>query len=168
MKKQTPEYGYYSKLLNKPFDTVEELITAEEELRKAEEAKKVAADLRKSDAGRVKDAYIAYKNSKKDYNKQLIDLRKEYNDAVQLAKTRYNEKAETFANAMAIAAEEYNKLLTEFNQKYPGGYHLTLKETDDGVEVEVKETKAEEETIVDSAAEFLNRLIANFYNFFRN
>lgn len=162
-KKEQPKYKVYSVVLNTLFDSVEELTAAEEEARKAEEAKKSLSEQRKTDAEKVKEAYLACRASKKAYNKNLIELRKEYNDAVQLAKSRYNEKVETLATTVNKAAEDYNNLLAEFNKKYPGGFHLTLKETDEGVEVKVEERK-ETEDLADPV-EFLNRLIANFYKF---
>lgn len=162
-KNEQPKYKVYSVVLNTPFDSVEELIAAEEKARKAEEAKKSLSEQRKTDAEKVKEAYLACKASKKAYNKNLIELRKEYNDAVQLAKSRYNEKVETLATTVNKATEDYNNLLAEFNKKYPGGFHLTLKETDDGVEVKVEERKETEDSA--DPVEFLNRLIANFYKF---
>lgn len=162
-KNEQPKYKVYSVMLNTLFDSVEELTAAEEEARKAEEAKKSLSEQRKSDAEKVKEAYLACRASKKAYNKNLIELRKEYNDAVQLAKSRYNEKVETLATTVNKAAEDYNNLLAEFNKKYPGGFHLTLKETDEGVEVKVEERKETEDSA--DPVEFLNRLIANFYKF---
>lgn len=162
-KNEQPKYKVYSVVLNTLFDSVEELTAAEEEARKAEEAKKSLSEQRKSDAEKVKEAYLACKASKKAYNKNLIELRKEYNDAVQLAKSRYNEKVETLATTVNKATEDYNNLLADFNKKYPGGFHLTLKETDEGVEVKVEERKETEDSA--DPVEFLNRLIANFYKF---
>ena len=162
-KNEQPKYKVYSVVLNTLFDSVEELTAAEEEARKAEEAKKSLSEQRKTDAEKVKEAYLACRESKKAYNKNLIELRKEYNDAVQLAKSRYNEKVETLATTVNKAAEDYNNLLAEFNKKYPGGFHLTLKETDEGVEVKVEERKETEDSA--DPVEFLNRLIANFYKF---
>lgn len=162
-KNEQPKYKVYSVVLNTLFDSVEELTAAEEKARKEEEAKKSLSEQRKSDAEKVKEAYLACKASKKAYNKNLIELRKEYNDAVQLAKSRYNEKVETLATTVNKATEDYNNLLADFNKKYPGGFHLTLKETDEGVEVKVEERKETEDSA--DPVEFLNRLIANFYKF---
>jgi DNA-binding NtrC family response regulator len=44
---QTPSYGFYSRVLNKPFDTLEELQAAEEKVLKEQEAKTKAAAERK-------------------------------------------------------------------------------------------------------------------------
>lgn len=162
-KNEQPKYKVYSVVLDTLFDSVEELIAAEEKARKAEEAKKSLSEQRKADAEKVKEAYLACKASKKAYNKNLIELRKEYNDAVQLAKSRYNKDVEDLAATVNKATEDYNNLLAEFNKKYPGGFHLTLKETDDGVEVKVEERKETEDSV--DPVEFLNRLIANFYKF---
>lgn len=162
-KNEQPKYKVYSVVLNSLFDSVEELTTAEEKARKAEEAKKSLTEQRKADAEKVKEAYLACKASKKAYNKNLIKIRQEYNNAVQQAKSRYNKDVEDLAVTVNKATEDYNNLLAEFNKKYPGGFHLTLKETDDGVEVKVEEPKETKNT--DDPVEFLNQLIANFYKF---
>lgn len=162
-KNEQPKYKVYSVVLNTLFDSVEELTAAEEEARKAEEAKKSLSEQRKSDAEKVKEAYLACRASKKAYNKNLIELRKEYNDAVQQAKVRYNKDVAALAETVNKAAEDYNNLLADFNKKYPGGFHLTLKETDEGVEVKVEERKETEDSA--DPVEFLNRLISNFYKF---
>lgn len=162
-KNEQPKYKVYSVVLNTLFDSVEELTAAEEEARKAEEAKKSLSEQRKLDAEKVKEAYLACRASKKAYNKNLIELRKEYNDAVQQAKSRYNKDVAALAETVNKAAEDYNNLLADFNKKYPGGFHLTLKETDEGVEVKVEERKETEDSA--DPVEFLNRLISNFYKF---
>lgn len=162
-KNEQPKYKVYSIVLNTLFDSVEELTAAEEEARKAEEARKSLSEQRKSDAEKVKEAYLACRASKKAYNKNLIELRKEYNDAVQQAKSRYNKDVAALAETVNKAAEDYNNLLADFNKKYPGGFHLTLKETDEGVEVKVEERKETEDSA--DPVEFLNRLISDFYKF---
>lgn len=163
LKNEQPKYKVYSMKLDTLFDSVEELTAAEEKAREAEETKKSLSEQRKTDAEKVKEAYLACKASKKAYNKNLIELRKEYNDVVQQAKSRYNKDVEALAATVNKATEDYNNLLAEFNKKYPGGFHLTLKETDDGVEVKVEDPKEAED--LDNAVEFLNRLIADFYKF---
>lgn len=162
-KNEQPKYKVYSVVLNTLFDSVEDLTAAEEEARKAEEARKSLSEQRKSDAEKVKEAYLACRASKKAYNKNLIELRKEYNDAVQQAKSRYNKDVAALAETVNKAAEDYNNLLADFNKKYPGGFHLTLKETDEGVEVKVEERKETEDSA--DPVEFLNRLISDFYKF---
>ena len=51
------EYGFYSKKLQKPFDTLEELLKAEEVAELEARAKAEAAAAKKADATKVEEAF---------------------------------------------------------------------------------------------------------------
>ena len=101
MKKNDTDYGYYSKLLNKPFDTIEELKAAEEEVRIAEKEKEEKAKAKKAYAKIAADAKDAL-------NKSILEAEKN----LECAQTKYSEA------------------LKEFTDKHPEGYHVTLKDGD--------------------------------------
>lgn len=88
-------YGYYSKLLSKPYDTLNELMEAEEGYRKANEEKLRLADERKTRAKEVEDSYA-----------KVMEAKRKANDEIR--------KAEA----------EYRKLLGAFVKDY-GSYHMT-------------------------------------------
>ena len=71
---KTENYGYYSKVLKQPFDTLEELRAAEEKVKALEKAK----DEKKEDAKKVNDAYLNYIEVGKKANEMLAEARKNY------------------------------------------------------------------------------------------
>lgn len=77
-KECTCDYGYFSKLLQKPFDTVEELVAAEDEYNKAHEAEIKAAEEKKSMAKAVEDAYKHYIAVSEEVSKVLAEARDAY------------------------------------------------------------------------------------------
>jgi len=93
-------YGYYSKLLNKPFDTLDELKAAEEEYHKAHDEELKRAEERKQRAKAVEEAY-----------RHSMDVRREANEAIRKAD------------------EEYYKLRNEFVKDY-GSYHVSYSNKD--------------------------------------
>lgn len=127
---QTPSYGFYSRVLNKPFDTLEELQAAEEKVLMEQEAKAKAVAERKADASKVEEAFKARNAARHSYNEEIVNAKKAYNTAVLEAKKAF-EDAVTKASASKDAAEEkYSAALKEFTGKHPEGYHLTLKDGD--------------------------------------
>ena len=98
-KTEVVSYGYYSKLLNKPFDTVEELKAAEDEYNKAHEVELRKTEERKAKAKAIEAAY-----------KHSMDVRR------------------TAQQAIREADEEYYKLRNEFVKEY-GSYHVSYSNT---------------------------------------
>lgn len=127
-------YGYYSKVLNKPFDTLEELCKEEQEFLAAEEAKKQAAEARKNQAAVVEDAFKARNAARREYNTKLVEARKIYNDAIVAAKKTFNDALNDAAAIKDKAEEAYNTALKEFTAKYES-YHMTLKDGDNVVTI---------------------------------
>ena len=87
---------YYSELLHKPFDTVEELEKAESEKKAQLDALK---DKTKERTKRAKEVENAYKN--------WVDLKEKY----------FNELDEAY--------EKYEELLNKFVKDY-GSFHMTI------------------------------------------
>jgi hypothetical protein len=133
--KANVSYGYYSKLLNKPFDTVEELQKAEDEFKAAEEAKKAKSIEKKTDASKVEDAFKALNAAKKTFNTVVGEAKKEYAKVVADAKSVYANKTAEASKSLEIAEEAYNIALKEFNDKHPEGYHMTLRDGDNVTEI---------------------------------
>ena len=123
-------YGFYSKKLNKPFDTLEELKEAEAAVIKAEEEKKAIAAKRKAEADVVNDAFKALNAAKNDYNKAEAIAQKEYSQEVLAAKEKYLAAVEENRKVLDAAQSDYNKALDDFNKAHPDGFHLTLRDGD--------------------------------------
>lgn len=132
VKKNTAEdnsYGYYSKVLKKPFDTVAELIEAEDVYYSELKAKEDKAAQKKADALKVEDAFKALNTARKNYKEDLLTLAKEYANALERLKSAFELSQKEIKNTLATAEDNYSKALKEFTDKYDT-YHLSLKDGD--------------------------------------
>lgn len=146
-KKTDVSYGYYSKVLMKPFDTIEELRIAEEEYYAKIKAKEDAAKAKKADAQVVEEAFIALNAARKKYKTELSRITTEY--AAQLAKVGEEFKAAKAAATSDLASAEgkYEEALKAFTAKHPEGFHLTLKDGDYETTISSKVTQSSNKDI---------------------
>ena len=128
-RKTDVEYGYYSKLLKEPFDTIEELQEAEEAYYAKQKAKEDAAAQKKADAQKVDEAFKALNAARKTYKEELTQLTKEYAEALDNLKNAFELGKKDIHNKLAEAEEVYQVALKEFTDKYDS-YHITLKDGD--------------------------------------
>lgn len=129
------DYGYYSKVLNKPFDTLEELCEAEQEFLAVEEAKKRAAEARKNKAAVVEKAFKELNAAKLVYNEEVTALYADLAKNIEAAKVAYNEGIKKSNEKLDTAQVTYNEALNKFIEEHPEGYHLTLKDGDNVVTI---------------------------------
>ena len=111
---ETNTYSYYSKVLKKPFDSLEELRKAEDEHQAALTAKETKAAQKKLDA-------------KKESLKKVTD---EYRESLETLKKSFDAARTDVKNDLAKAEKAYSTALKEFTEKYSEGFHLTLKDGD--------------------------------------
>lgn len=124
---------YYSEILNKNFDSVEDLEKAEAE-HKAEQAKKEEAKaLVKKESSEVEDAFKVRNAARKDYNVKLVEARKAYNEALRKAKDEFEASLKESTEALEKAEADYDTRLKAFQKAHPEGYHITLKDGDNVV-----------------------------------
>ena len=124
---------YYSEILNKNFDTEQELVKAEEE-HKAEQAKKEEAKaLVKKESSEVEDAFKARNAARHAYNEKLVEARKTYNEALRKAKDDFEASLKESTEALEKAEADYDTRLKAFQKAHPEGYHITLKDGDNVV-----------------------------------
>ena len=123
------EYMYYSRVLNEPFTTVEELKEAEEAYYAKLKAKEDKAAQKKADATAVEEAYKALNEARKNYKDALNALTKEYSEALVNLKKTYEAGRVDIKTALANAEEAYANALKAFTDKYDQ-YHITLKDGD--------------------------------------
>ena len=85
MKNETEScsYGFYSKLLKKPFDTVDELTKAEEKKSRAEE---------------IKDAYAEFLKVREEAKKEVEAVETKANERVRAAKQNYLKLRDKFVD----------------------------------------------------------------------
>jgi chromosome segregation ATPase len=123
------KYGYYSKLLKEPFDSLNELTMAEEAYYAKQKAKEDAAAQKKADAQKVDEAFKALNAARKTYKEDLTQLTKEYAEALENLKKTFELGKRDIQGTLAAAEEAYEAALKEFTEKYDQ-YHLTLKDGD--------------------------------------
>lgn len=124
------DFIYYSKLLNKPFNTVSELKAAEEEYKKAEEEKKAKSEARKAEAKVVEDAFKELNEAKKTAAEAIKEARELATKAYAEVNEKYTAAIKAANELINVAEENYNTKLNDFNKAHPDGYHLTLRDGD--------------------------------------
>lgn len=126
---------FYSEVTKKLYDSQEDLAAAEKAIADAETKKAEVAKAKKADAAKVEDAFKANNNAKREYNAKVLAARKQYNETVAAAKRAFDEAVTDASNAKDAAEKHYDKMLKEFTEKHPEGYHLTLKDGDNVVTI---------------------------------
>jgi benzoyl-CoA reductase/2-hydroxyglutaryl-CoA dehydratase subunit BcrC/BadD/HgdB len=130
-KKTKPEidYGFYSRVLKQPFDSLEDLALAEEAHYAEQKAKEDKAAQKKADAKKVEDAFKALNAARKAYKEDLTQLTKEYSEEFENLKKAYELGKKNIHNTLATAEDAYSQALKEFTDKYEN-YHICLKDGD--------------------------------------
>jgi chromosome segregation ATPase len=128
--KANVEYGYYSRVLNKPFDSIEELREAEAKHYAELKAKEDKAAAKKADAQKVEDAFKALNQARKTYKEELTQLTEEYSEQLAHIKEAFELGKKDIHNKLAAAEDTYNAALKAFIAAHPEGYHVTLKDGD--------------------------------------
>lgn len=155
---------YYSEILNKNFDTEQELVKAEEE-HKAEQAKKEEAKaLVKKESSEVEDSFKARNAARHAYNEKLVEARKIYNEALRKAKDEFEASLKESTEALEKAEADYDTRLKAFQKAHPEGYHITLKDGDNVVtytsnpsEYQIRSIDKEFDDMLDLFSNFLRR-----------
>ncbi len=128
-RKANTEYGYFSRLLKEPFDSIEELQEAEEAYYAKQKAKEDAAAQKKADALKVDEAFKALNAARKVYKENLTQLTKEYAESLDNLKKAFELGKKDIQGKLVEAEEAYQSALKEFTAKYES-YHLSLKDGD--------------------------------------
>lgn len=128
-KKVSTDYGYYSRILKKPFDSIEELKEAEAGYYNELKLKEDAVAQKKADAVKVEDAFKVLNNARKEYKEKLTQLTEEYAEALENLKKAFELGKKDIHNTLAAAEEAYSAALKEFTSKYDT-YHFSLKGDD--------------------------------------
>ncbi len=140
------EYGFYSKVLKEPFDTIEELAEAEEAYFAKLKAKEDAAAQKKADANKVEEAFKALNAARKIYKEKLTQLTKEYSETLADLKKAFEAGKADIHNTLAAAEEAYAAALKEFTDKYQQ-YHITLHDGDFETTISSSQTKTSDDRL---------------------
>lgn len=127
--KETINYGFYSKVLSKPFDSLSELKAAEEVYYTEQKVKADKAAQKKADAQKVEDALKALNTARKTYKEELTQLTKEYAESLDDLKKAFELGKKDIHDTLASAEEAFDKELKEFTAKYDT-YHFSIKGDD--------------------------------------
>lgn len=123
------DYSFYSRVLQKPFDSLSELAAAEEAYYAEQKSKEDKAAAKKADAKKVEDAFKALNAARKAYKEDLTQLTKEYAESLENLKKAFELGKKDIHNTLAAAEDTYSKALKEFTSKYDQ-FHLSLKDGD--------------------------------------
>ena len=126
---------YYSEILNKNFDTEEELVKAEKEHEEAEAKKAEAKAVVAKESADVNEAFKARNAARRAYNEKLVELRKAYNQAVRTAEEEFKNGLKEVSEAKDKAEANYDKKLSDFQKAHAEGYRLCLKDGDNVVTI---------------------------------
>lgn len=128
-KNNNTDYSYYSKILGKPFDTLNELHAAEALEAEKKKAKEEQKTTRKAEAEQVEQALATYRATAKKADTEIANVREESFTAIEAIKKDYHKKVDSIEKSVAAAKKDYTDKLAAFTKKY-GGFHTTVKDGD--------------------------------------
>lgn len=140
---------FYSETLDMMFDSADALQEAEKQAAEKEAKKKKASEIKKAEAKKVEDAFKNFNAAKKIYNENVIKLKKQYNENLNVIsenlhnlKTKHEADVAAEAKLREDAEAAYKAVLDEFIKKHPEGYHMTLKDGDHVVTISSSSTES--------------------------
>jgi hypothetical protein len=154
VRKDTRDYSYYSRVLEKPFDALSELKEAEAKYFAAQKAKEDKAAAKKADAKLVEEAFKALNTTRRTYKEALQKLTEKYSTDLVKIKETFEADRKELQEILATAEEAYSEALKAFTNKYPEGYHLTLKDGDFETTISGSTKKASNEQAFDTNRAF--------------
>ncbi len=86
------EFAYYSRTLQEPFDTVEELLEAEEAYYAKLKAKEDKAAAKKADASKVETAFKELNQARKEYKETMAKIAETYRKNLTELKAAFEEE----------------------------------------------------------------------------
>ncbi len=123
------DYGFYSNVLKKPFERLEDLKKAEYVYFAEQKAKEDKTAQKKADAKKVEDAFKALNAARKVYKEDLTQLTKEYAESLDNLKKAFELGKKDITLKLTTAEENFDGELKKFADTY-GQYHFTLKGDD--------------------------------------
>jgi chromosome segregation ATPase len=126
---ETYDYSFYSRVLGKPFDSLEELKAEEAKYFAAQRAKEDQAAQKKADAKKVEEAFRALNTARKAYKEGITSLTERYSADLKKLKEAFETDKKEMSDLLAAAEEAYSMALKAFTEKYDS-YHMTLKDGD--------------------------------------
>ena len=163
---QEGEFSFFSKKLNKPFDSIAELKQAEQAAAEEEEAKKKAVEQKRSDAQKVEESFKRVNAARREYNEVVIQAKQAYLKEMANAKARFEQTLNESSAKVTAAEKEYAENLHEFSVAHGNNFHTTLKDDDVVVSIDRKSTNLDDSTVSDFFKSFFN--FKDFKPFLKN
>ena len=157
-KQAETSYGFYSRVLNKPFDTLDELKVAEQKHYDELKAKENKVATKKADAKVVEDAFKALNAARRIYKEKLNQLTTEYTEELTTLKKAYELGKKDIQDKLSEAELAYKQAIKDFEAKYPEGYHMTLKDGDFETTISRQTSGKQDPYATDAFAEIINAL----------
>ncbi len=161
--KETLDYGFYSNVLKKPFERLDDLKKAEAVYYEEQRAKELKAAAKKADAQKVEDAFKALNAARKEYKENMTQLTTEYAEELENLKKAYELGKKDISNKLADAEDNFEKAHKEFTAAHPEGYHLTLKDGD--FETTISGSKTVDNKVSDEAVNDVLELFNMIFGF---
>ena len=130
VEKDNLDYGFYSNVLKKPFERLEDLKKAESVYFEEQKVKEDKAAQKRAEAKTVEDAFKALNAARREYKEKLSQLTTEYSEALTDLKKAYELGKKDLHETLAKAEESFDATHKEFVAAHPEGYHLTLRDGD--------------------------------------
>lgn len=128
--KETLDYGFYSNVLRKPFERLDDLRKAEAVYYEEQKVKEDKAAAKRAEAQKVEDAFKALNAARKEYKENVTQLTAEYAESLETLKQAYELGKKDIHDKLVQAEENFEKAHKAFTAAHPEGYHLTLKDGD--------------------------------------
>ena len=113
-KNEVCSYGFYSKLLKKPYDSLEELKEAESAYLKANEEKLQLTEQKKARAKEVEDAYLEYRKVVEDSYNKIAEAEKKWVELRNKFAKDYNGYHMTYTNIDGKKSVTFSDVLDNF------------------------------------------------------
>lgn len=123
------EYSFYSRVLQKPFESLNELKAEEQKYYDELKAKEDKAAQKKADAQKVEEAFKALNAARRTFKEKSSQLCSEYSEELATLKKAFELGQKDLESNLAAAEETYKAALKEFQDKYET-FHLSLKDGD--------------------------------------
>ena len=157
---------YYSKVLKEPFNSIDELMKAEEAYYAKLKAKEDKAAEKKADATKVEEAFKKLNVARKSYKDNLNEATQIYSKGLADLKEGYEKTCKAIKDTLAAAEADYANALKAFANKYPEGYHITLRDGDFETTISSQTSGNTKATVNRSA--FDSKIIDDLFNLIFN
>ena len=158
---------YYSKVLKEPFNSIEELMEAEEAYYAKLKAKEDKAAEKKADATKVEEAFKKLNAARKAYKDDLNEVTKVYSEGLVALKAKFEESCKAVKDTLAAAEADYKNALKAFTEKYEQ-FHICLKDGDFETTISSQTSNTDNAKTVNTREAFNSKRIDDLFNLIFN